>query len=214
MGMVKPVLAAAAALAFAAVGGRGSDAESRAGPGQARMRRQSGRRRLLDQGRQGPVDRLRRRLLQGARRRHLQRPVEGGVRAALGRRTLRRAEGQEDRRPVAQFDLDDGPRGGFRPDLRRRHLLRRPGLPGAEGKERDLGARPRRRQGVRPEGHHLGAERQGLFRRQSRRLHDGRGRHRRRSRGELPCRQVRRDDGRRIGALRPALRSSRSRATT
>ena len=38
-------------------------------------------------------------------------------------RAVRRAQGQEDRRPVAQLDLDARPRERLRPRLRRRHLL-------------------------------------------------------------------------------------------
>ena len=53
--------------------GRRPDAEDRAGPRQAGLRREPGHRRLLDQGRQGRMVRLRRRLLPRARRGDLQR---------------------------------------------------------------------------------------------------------------------------------------------
>ena len=57
-------------------------------------------------GRQGQLVRLRRRLLPRGRGGDLQRP--GKVRyVPLSARTFRRAEVRTDRRPVAQFDLDD-----------------------------------------------------------------------------------------------------------
>ena len=82
-------------------------------------------------GRQGQVDRPRRRRLPRRRRGDLRRRREGQVRAAHRAAALHRAAVGRGRRPVAQHDLDADARHRARPRLHRRQLLRRPGLHGA-----------------------------------------------------------------------------------
>ena len=63
----------------------------------------------------------------------LRRSRQGDVHAARCGGPLHGAAVQQDRRAVAQLDLDDVARELARPDVRRRRLLRRPGFSGAPG---------------------------------------------------------------------------------
>ena len=114
----------------------------------------------------GPLGRPRRRVLQGARGRDLQRSEQGQVRAADREGPLHRAAIGRGRCAGAQHHLDLVARHLARPQLHRRQLLRRPGLPGAQGAEGEFGARAQRRGGLRAAGHHDRAQPRGLFPRQ------------------------------------------------
>ena len=128
-----------------AQGAVGADAQDRQGPRHAQLRRQRHARRLRPARRAGQLDRARRRLLPRARGRDLQRSEQGQVRAADGQGPLHRAAVGRSRRAGAQHHLDLVARHLARAELRRRQLLRRPGLHGAQGAEGEFGARAQRR---------------------------------------------------------------------
>ena len=105
-----------------------ADPESRQGARYAQLRRQSGSAGLLQHGRQERVDRLRRRYLPRRGGGDFRRSREGDVLAARCGHPLFGAAVEPDRRVVAQLDMDDVTGKFARPDVRRRRLLRRPGL--------------------------------------------------------------------------------------
>ena len=108
--------------------------------GVAGLRRERGPARVLLRRRARRVVRFRRRLLPRRRGRHFRRSEQGAARSAVRRRPVSGAEGRKDRRSLPQFDLDHGPRDRIRADLRRRHLLRRAGLPASPFDARQFGA--------------------------------------------------------------------------
>ena len=71
---------------------------------------------------------------------------------------LHRAGLRRDRRAGPQLHLDLQPRRRPEVHLRRRQLLRRPGLHGVEGPRRHLGQGARRRHGLHPDRHHHRAQ--------------------------------------------------------
>ncbi len=95
---------------------------------QDRLRRRRWAARLLGKGQGRRLARLRRRFLQGGRRRRTRRHEQGRLPRACRGRPLRRAEGETGRPVVAQHDLDHVARPGRRARLRRHRLFRRPGL--------------------------------------------------------------------------------------
>ncbi len=166
---------AAAALVLAGFGRLGADACGGQGAGRAPVRRQRGPAGLLQPRRARPVVGLRRRFLPRGRRGDLRRPQPSPARPAHRRGALSGAEGRQDRRPVAQLDLDHGARGLLRARLRRRHLLRRPGLHGAARDARLLGARARWRERLRAQRDDDHRQPRRLLRRQPYGAADGRG---------------------------------------
>ena len=136
------------------------------GPRHAGVRRQHRPGRLLRGRQPGQVDRPGRRLLPRAGRRHPGRRQQGALLAADGAAALHRAAVGRGRRAVAQHHLDADARRLAGHALRRRHLLRRPGLHGAEEPEREerQGAEGRHR--VRAVRHHHRAEPDRLLARQ------------------------------------------------
>ena len=105
-------------------------------------------------------------LLPGGRRRDLRRPDEGRVHAAPPQDALHRAASGEidllSRNTTWTLSRDVD----LKFDLRRRELLRRPGLHGAEGARRHLGQGARRRHRLHPDRHHDRAEPRRLLPRQ------------------------------------------------
>ena len=161
----------------------------------------------------------RRRQLVGHRRRRLPRRRCGGVRrrqggqihaahrqGAVHRRAVRRG-----RRAVAQHHLDAQSRQRARARFRRRDLLRRPGLHGAQvarGQER---ARAGRRLGVRADRHHHRAQSRRLLPRQQHVVHPGGVRARRRSAHRVRARPLRHAHHRSVGPVRRAHRPQQPR---
>ena len=131
------------------LGRSGADARRGQGARRAPVRGERGPAGLLQPRRARPVVGLRRRLLPRSGGGDLRRSQPSRARATHRRSALSGAEGRQDRRPVAQFDLDHGARGLLRSRVRGHHLLRRPGLHGAARDARLLGARARRREGLR-----------------------------------------------------------------
>ena len=135
---------------LALVGGAslGRHARHREAARHAGLRLQHRPRRLRAAGCAGCVDRLRHRLLPRHRRRDLQRSQQGQVRSALRQGPLHRAlqSGEVDVLDP-QHDLDAFARHDQHGQLRRRELLRRPGLHGQEVASRSP---PRRSFPARP----------------------------------------------------------------
>ena len=168
-----------AAFALASVGGERlrADAQDGEGPRLADLRRQPGAAGLLQPRRQGQLDRPRRRFLPRDRGGDLQRSEQGQVHAALGQGPVRAAQIRRDRCALAQHDLDPVARRALQ--FRRRHLLRRPGLHGAQGAQGQFGARAQRRLGLHADRHHDRAQSRRLFPRQQHEVRGDRVRDRR-----------------------------------
>jgi hypothetical protein len=147
------------------------------------LRRQRGAAGVLQPRRQGQLDGPRRRLLPCGGRRHLQRSEQGAVCAGVLRRAVHRAPGWAVRYPIAQHDLDHGPRRGAGAGVHRHRFLRRPGLHGAQVVRHHECAAAEGRHALHPDRHDQRAERGGLFARaqpwlQGHRLPEGVGVHR------------------------------------
>ena len=156
----------------------------------------------------------RRRPVPRRRRRHVRRRDQGQVHAAQRQGALHRAAVGRDRRPVAQHDLDQLARQRARPRFRRRQLLRRPGLHGAEVAGRRQRAGARRRLGLRADRHHHRAQPRRLLPRQQHEVHAGRVREQRRGQQGLRGRPLRRADHRPVGPLRDPRQAGRTPTTT
>ena len=135
-----------------------------------------------------------------SRRRCFNDAEQGQVHAALGQGPVRAAQVRRHRPAVAQHHLDLS-RDVLVRELRRRHLLRRPGLHGAQGAQGQFGARAQRRLGLHPDRHHHRAQPRRLFPRQQHEVRGHRVRHRRRDRQGLRVRPLRRVHHRRLAAL-------------
>ena len=98
--------------------------------------------------------------------------------------------------------------------LRRRQLLRRPGLHGVEGPRRHLGHRARRRDGLRPDRHHHRAEPRRLLQGERHQLPAGADPDPGRGRPAVPRRRLRRLHHRRLAARHPARGPTRTPTTT
>ena len=156
------------------------------------LRRQHRPRRLRPAGRQGPMDRPRRRFLPRRRGRRLRRcrpsqvrrrstPRTASRRCNRAKSTCCRATPPGPRRATATLGLMFG----------RRHLLRRPGLHGAQEAQRRLGQGAQRRLGLRAAGHHDRAQPRRLFPRQQHEI-----------RSPSPSRRGRDAEGLRVRPLR------------
>ena len=104
--------------------------------------------------RQGRLDGPRRRLLQGDRGGRTGRRQQGQVRADDRQGALHRPAVGRDRRAGPQHDLDAAARHSLGPQLRRRQLLRRPGLHGEEVARREDRQGAQRRHRLRADRHH------------------------------------------------------------
>ena len=166
-----------------------------------RQRRPAG---VLLRRRQGPFQGARRRHLPGAGRRAVRRCREGALHPAVRHRAVFGVAVRHGRSAVAQHLMDQlaGYRAGH--PLHRRHLFRRPGLPGQSQARRVQRPRTEGRDGVHPVRHHQRAERGGLL---PGPRHPLQGGARRQLREERPCPgggAVRRAQLRPVAALRPA----------
>ena len=202
--ILKGILAGAAALiATAGVRQRpNQDARHRQEPRQPELRRQRRPRRLQPARRQGQLDRPRRRLLQGDRRGGPRRRHQGQVRADHGEGALHRPAVGRDRRADPQHHLDHRTRQLARPHLRRRQLLRRPGLHGERLAGRQDGQGAQRRHRLRADRHHHRAQPRRLLQGQQDDLQAGRVREARRDLAGLSGRSLRRLHD---GPVRPLL---------
>ena len=144
--------------------------------GALHLRCQPGSAGLFQPGRQGQLDRLRRRFLPRHRGGDLQRSDQGEVHAVVRPGPVRAAPVGRDRPALAQHHLDQLARCVVQ--FRGRGLLRRPGLHGAQGAQGEFSAGAQRRQRVRPERHHHRAQSRGLFPRQQHEIRSGRVRNR------------------------------------
>ena len=159
---------------------RHQDAEADGAARRRVLRRQHRAARLLGRGRQGQLVGLRRRFLPRHRGGDLRRSEEGQFRPARRQGALRGTRQAQGRRAGAQLDLDDGAGDRLLPALRRRVVLRRPGLHGAARAQRRFRAGARRQQGLRPVRHHHRAQPRRLFPRQQHEVRGEEVRHRRR----------------------------------
>ncbi len=180
--------------------GIGADAQDGEGSRRAPVRRQSGRRRILQSRRQGQLDRLRRRFLPRDRGCGPQRSDQGEVHAAVRQGSVRAAQDRRDRRAVAQYHLDAVARRLVR-QFRGDHLLRRPGLHGAQGAQGQFGARAQRRLGLHADRHHDRAQSRRLLPLQQHEVRGDRVRHRGRDGEGLRGGTLRRVHHRRVAAL-------------
>ena len=197
-------------------GGRGlqrgsrADAQGGQGPRRADLWRQPRAPRLRGPRLFGRVVRNRRRLLPSRRRGDLPRSGEGEVHAAGSGGAFRRAQVGQDRCAGAQFDVDDVAGDGFRPDLRRRQLLRWPGFPGPQVARDRLRFGTRRRQGLRPERDNHDRQSRRLLQEQQFEIRsDRRSLARRRAEG-LRSGQMQRADERRFPIICSALANGQS----
>ena len=168
------------------------------------MRGEHRLRRLRLPRRPGQLAGLRRGALPGDRRGGARRPDQDRVRADDRRDPLHGADLGRDRRAVAKLDLDLHPRRRPEVHLRRRQLLRRPGLHGVEGPRRHLGGRARRRHRLRADRHDDRAQPRRLLQDQQHRLPAGADPDPGRGRPAVPRRRLRRLHHRRLAARDPA----------
>ena len=204
----------AVALALAAGAASARDARRREGPRHAEVRHQHRPRRLrrartpTASGRASTSPSAARspRRSSATPRRSSSRPTTGETRfTAL-------ASGEIDVL-VAQLHLDLQPRRRPEVHLRRRQLLRRPGLHGVEGPRRHLGQGARRRHRLHPDRHHHRAQPRRLLQGQRHHLPAGADPDERRGRPAVPGRRLRRLHHRRLRPRRQPRHLRESRRT-
>ena len=168
----------------------------------AQLRRLDGPHGLLRAERRRRVAGLRRGAVPRGGRGRARRPAGGDLRAALAQDALHRAVVGRGRRAVAQHHLDLPARQRAQVRVRRRQLLRRPGLHGPEGAGRHLRQGSRRRHGLHPDRHHHRAQPRRLLPLQQHGVQPGPDRDRRRGPAAVPRRRLRRLHHRPLGAGR------------
>ena len=167
------------------LGGLCPDAQHDQEQGHSQLRLEHRACRVRDSRQAGQLDRLRRGLLPRRRGGDLQRSRQGEIRSDHRPESTHRAAIRRCRRPGAQHHLEPVARHLARPQLHRRHVLRRPGLHRAQVAEGDVGARAIRRSRLRRAGHHDRAQSFRLFPCQQDEDQDRHVRHRGRHRQSL-----------------------------